>query len=129
MTSTITTQAPAPAIPQRRVIDDLPLPYQPLEWEEETPFGASSVVYLYRLRDQPDMGWVHIKTEELLLEVKASPERYDLWILFTIPVDEISRSPRAYVAAAQTKLDIINAATGAAIANMRAFARAIGEQS
>jgi len=140
MTSTTTMEAQPAAHAGERIIPaadnaalarrlhDLPAAYQKLEWEEETPFGPASVVYLYRLRDEPSRNWAHIKTEELLLEVKASPDRYDLWTLFTVPVDDVSRSPRAHVAMAMTRMDIINASAGAVKANLRAFLRETAEK-
>lgn len=129
MNQTATTQAQADGAPQRR-IDDLPLPAHQLQWNEEgTPLAGTSVVYLYRPRDERFARWADILTQEHLLEVKAAPERFELRTLFTVPVDELARSPITLVAAAQTKLDIIKAATSAVIANMRAVAREIGGQS
>jgi len=127
MTSTTTTEAPAPAALQRR-IDDLALPGQPLEWGEEgTPLPGASVVHQYRLLNDRFERWMDIRTQEHLLEVQAAPDRFKVRIMFTVPVDDISRAPVSFVAAAQTRLDIIHAATGAAIANLRAVAREIAE--
>jgi len=127
MTSTTTMEAPAQATPRRRV-DDMPLPDRPLDWDDEgTPLASTTVVYLYRPRAEQFKRWDDIRTQEHLLDVQAAPDRYELRTLFTVPVDELSRSPLALVAAAATKLDIIRAGTGAAIANMRAVAREIAE--
>ena len=127
MTSTTSMEAPAPAALQRR-IDDLALPGQPLEWGDEgTPLPGASVVHQYRLLNDRFERWMDIWTKEHLLDVQAAPDRFEVRILFTVPVDEISRAPVSFVAAAQIKLDIINAATGAVIANMRAVAREIAE--
>ena len=127
MTSTTTMEAPAQATPRRRV-DDMLLPDRPLDWDDEgTPLASTTVVYLYRPRAEQFKHWADIRTQEHLLDVQAAPDRYELRTLFTVPVDELSRSPLALVAAAATKLDIIRAGTGAAIANMRAVAREIAE--
>ena len=127
MTSTTTMEAPAQATPRRRV-DDMLLPDRPLDWDDEgTPLASTTVVYLYRPRAEQFKRWDDIRTQEHLLDVQAAPDRYELRTLFTVPVDELSRSPLALVAAAATKLDIIRAGTGAAIANMRAVAREIAE--
>jgi len=127
MTSTTTMEAPAQATPRRRV-DDMLLPDRPLDWDDEgTPLASTTVVYLYRPRAEQFKRWADIRTQEHLLDVQAAPDRYELRTLFTVPVDELSRSPLALVAAAATKLDIIRAGTGAAIANMRAVAREIAE--
>jgi len=127
MTSTTTMEAPAQTTPRRRV-DDMLLPDRPLDWDDEgTPLASTTVVYLYRPRAEQFKHWADIRTQEHLLDVQAAPDRYELRTLFTVPVDELSRSPLALVAAAATKLDIIRAGTGAAIANMRAVAREIAE--
>jgi len=128
MTSTTTAQAPAQATPRRRV-DDLLLPERPLEWGDEgTPFESTSVVYFYRARIWNDSRWAEIRTQEHLLDIKQAPDLFELLTLFTVPVDELSRSPITHYAAAQTKLDIINAAAGAVKANLRAFLRETAEK-
>jgi len=127
MTSTTAMEAPAPTALQRR-IDDLALPGQPLEWGEEgTPLPGASVVHQYRLLNDRFERWMDIRTQEHLLDVKAAADRFELRVLFTVPVDDIARAPISTVERAQTKLDIIHAATGAAIANLRAVAREIAE--
>jgi hypothetical protein len=139
MNSTTTMEAPPmvhageqiiPAADNRTMLRRLSdkLPGQPLDWGGDgTPFEGSTVVYLCRVRDALPVRWSEIHTKEHLLDVQAEPTRYEVRTLFTVPVDELSRSPLALVAAAATKLDIIRAGTGAAIANMRAVAREIAE--
>lgn len=128
MNMTASTQAPAPEVPQRR-FDDHALPGRPLEWDVDgTPLEGTSVVYLYRPRTEQFKRWAEIHTQEHLLDIQAAPERYEVRTLFTVSVDDLVRAPVATIARAQTKLDIIQAATGAAIANMRAVAREMAEQ-
>jgi hypothetical protein len=127
MNTTASTQAPAPVTPQRR-FDDHALPDRPLEWDVDgTPLEATSVVYLYRPRAEQFKRWAEIHTQEHLLDVQAAPERYELRTLFTVPVDDLVRAPITTIAIARQKLDTIQAATSAVIANMRAFAREIAE--
>jgi len=122
MNMTASTQAPAPEVPQRR-FDDQALPGRPLDWGDEgTPFDGSSVVYFCRIRNALPVHWHEIRTKEHLLDVQADAARYELRILFTVPVDDLARAPIAHVAMARTRLDTIQRAAGAAIANMRAVA-------
>lgn len=112
-----------------RRLTDRDSPSEPLDWGQEgTPFESTSVVYLYRPLNDRFARWNDIWTQEQLLDVQAAPDRYELRTLFTVPVDDLVRAPVAAIARAQTKLDIIRAATGAAIANMRAVAREMAEQ-
>jgi len=131
MTSTSTMEKLPVIAEDERIIpaagDRIP-PSEPLDWGQDgTPLASTTVVYLYRPRAEQFNRWADIRTQEHLLDVQAEPDRYELRTLFTVPVDELSRSPLALVAAAATKLDIIRAGTGAAIANMRAVAREIAE--
>lgn len=106
----------------RRLSDRTP-PSEPLDWGQDgTPFESTTVVYLYKARAWTDNRWMEIKTQEHLLDVQAAPDRYELRILFTVPVDDLARAPIAHVAMARTRLDTIQRAAGAAIANMRAVA-------
>ena len=122
MNMTASTQAPAPVTPQRR-FDDHALPDRPLDWDDEgTPLASTTVVYLYRPLNEQFKRWADIRTEEHLLDVQAAPDRYELRILFTVPVEDLARAPISHVAMARTRLDTIQRAAGAAIANMRAVA-------
>lgn len=122
MNMTASTQAPAPVTPQRR-FDDHALPDRPLDWDDEgTPLASTTVVYLYRPLNEQFKRWADIRTQEHLLDVQAAPDRYELRILFTVPVEDLARAPLAHVAMARTRLDTIQRAAGAAIANMRAVA-------
>lgn len=122
MNMTASTQAPAPVTPQRR-FDDHALPDRPLDWDDEgTPLASTTVVYLYRPLNEQFKRWADIRTQEHLLDVQAAPERYELRILFTVPVEDLARAPISHVAMARTRLDIIQRVAGAAIANMRAVA-------
>lgn len=106
----------------RRLTDRIP-PSEPLDWGAEgTALEGTSVVYLYRPRAERFALWADIRTQEHLLDVQAAPDRYELRILFTVPVDDLARAPIAHVAMARTRLDTIQRAAGAAIANMRAVA-------
>ncbi|WP_312517270.1 hypothetical protein [Massilia sp.] len=129
MNMTASTQAPAPVTPRRR-FDDHALPDRPLEWDDEgTPLASTTFVYPYRPRNEQFKRWADIRTEEHLLDVQAAPERYELRILFTVPVEYLARAPLAHVAMARTRLDTIQRAAGAAIANMRAVACELKELS
>jgi len=126
---TATPQAPAPAAPQRRTLEDFPLPGQPLAWSEDgTPFESTNVVYFYREHAWEPRRWAEINTQERLLELKAAPALYEVRTMFNVSVEALSRAPITHYAAAQTKLDIINAAAGAVKANLRAFLRETAEK-
>lgn len=129
MTLTANMEHQDVSAPRRRV-DDFPLPGQPLDWSDAgTPLESTSVVYLYRPTGERFVRWAEIRTQEHLLDVQAAPDRFVVRTLFTVPVDELSRSPTTLVAMAQTKLDRIQAATGKVIANFRAAMAEIGGQA
>lgn len=122
MTNT-NTQPLAGTAPQRRAFEPTQQPRH-LEWEEGgTPLPPSSVVYLFRSRDADLPLWDKIKTRERLDLVKSAPERFELWTLFTIPVDDVARAPTAAIADALHRLDRIEAAAAKAISGMREVAR------
>lgn len=125
-------EAAPPVAPEqmRRRVDDLPLPGQPLDWGDEgTPFESTNVVYLYRPRAERFPRWAEIRTQEHLLDVKKEPSRFEIWTLFRVSVDDLARAPVSTIALAQTRLDRIERAAGAAIANMRTAMREFGDQS
>lgn len=109
-----------------RRVDDFPLPSRPLDWDEEGTPIEGSVVYLYHPRGERFVRWAEIRTQEQLLDIQAAPDRFEIRTLFSVPVEDLARSPISLVAAARIKLDIIERATGAAIANMRAVAQQLG---
>lgn len=122
MTST-TTPAPAPDALQRRV-EDMPPAAARLDWEDDgTPLPASSVVYLFRSREAGFPLWDEIKTQERLQLVQEAPDQFELLTLFTVPVDDLARSPLTVILDARLHLDRIKAATEKAISGMREVAR------
>jgi len=127
MTTTTSTQAPAGAELQRRV-DDLPLPGRPLDWDDGGTPIEGNVVHQYHPRGERFPRWADIKTREHLLDVQAQPARFEVRILFKVPVEELARGPISRVAAAQERLDRIERLAGAAIANMRAAMAVFGEK-
>jgi len=111
-----------------RRITDFPLPARPLEWDEEGTPIEGSVVYQYHPRSERFALWADIRTEEHLLDVRAQPERFELRTLFTASVEDLARSPLSLIAAAQKRLDLIEAAAGRAIAAMRTAMTTYGEK-
>jgi len=129
MTMPETSPAAAPApVAQLRRIDDLPLPARALDWDEDGTPIEGSVVYQYHPRNERFARWIDIRTREQLLDIQAQPERFEVRTLFTVPVDDVARNPITLIAAARVKLDIIERAAGAAIANMRTVAQQLGGQ-
>ena len=129
MTMPETSPAAAPApVAQLRRIDDLPLPSRALDWDEEGTPLEGSVVYQYHPRNERFARWADIRTREQLLDIQAAPERFEMRTLFAVPVDALAYHPTTLIAAARIKLDLIEKATGAAIANMRAAMREFGGQ-
>lgn len=121
-TTTSTTQAPAPEL-QRRV-DDQALPDCPLDWGSDgTPLPDSSIVYLYRTRAGGFAMWAEIKTQERLADVQASPDHFELRVLFTLPVEDLARGVLVPIMEARLRLDRIKKATDQAIAGMHEVMR------
>ena len=117
-TTTISTmQPPAPEL-QRRA-DDQALPDCPLDWGSDgTPLPDSSIVYLYRTRAGGFAMWAEIKTQERLADVQASPDHFELRVLFTLPVEDLARGALVPVMEARLRLDRIKKATDQAISGM-----------
>jgi hypothetical protein len=111
------TQVPAPEL-QRRV-DDHALPDRPLDWGSDgTPLPASSIVYLYRPHAGGFPLWAEIKTQERLAEVQASPDHFELRVLFTLSVEDLARGALVPIMEARLRLDRIKKATDQAISGM-----------
>lgn len=124
MTST-SLPDPAPAVdaPHRRFFE-APQSVRRLEWDEEgTPLPPSSVVYLFRSHDKDFPLWDLIKTQERLQLVREAPEQFELWTLFTVPVDDLVRAPVTIIADALRRKDRIEMACEKAISGMREVAR------
>jgi len=108
----------------KRRIEDMPPAARRLDWDEDgTPLPPSSVVYLFRSHDRDFPLWDQIKTQERLQAVKEAPDQFELLTLFTVPVDDLARSPLATILEARLHLDRIKAATEKAISGMREVAR------
>lgn len=72
-----------------------------------TPLPVSSIVYFASERSAVEDQWTRLTSQENLAAVNANPEQFKLLTLFTVPVDELARSPIAHVARAQAELDKI----------------------
>lgn len=111
MNLTDVTSAPETGEQQRRM-DDLTLYGQSLEWVDDgTPLPASSIVYLRRPRDQRFPLWELIKTQERLAEAQTASGRFELLILFTVPVEDLARGQLVPVMEARLRLDRMKDAT------------------
>ena len=119
MTTTTTSITQAPARELQRRVDDHALPDYPLDWGSDgTPLPASSIVYLYRPHAGGFALWAEIKTEERLAEVQASPDHFELRVLFTLPVEDLARGALVPIMEARLRLDRIKKATDQAIAGL-----------
>ena len=126
MTTTDTTQAPAPE--QQRRVDGQASPRNPLDWGDDgTPLAPSSALRQYRPRDDAFRLWSDIQTEELLACVQAEPARFELRTVFTMPVDELVRAPSVVVLTALAVFDQARRDREAAALKLRAALAALEE--
>jgi hypothetical protein len=107
-----------------RRLEDQSLPSAPLDWGNDgSPLPPSSIVYLYRPHAGGFTLWTEIKTQERLAEVQASPDHFELRVLFTLSVENLARGTLVPVMEARLRLDRIKRATDQAIAGMHEVIR------